>query len=124
MGRVAGTAVSHHPVRDGDSGWPPTKRVRRAESSLPPWLPGHGPALTAAEALTIAEADLAYLRAIRGAVVAARDDRARARAAAIAVPLPRTAPDELAEMHAGNAEMQLVELLPHDVEAWPYSCPN
>ena len=35
-------------------------------------VPGHGPALTAAEALTIAEADLAYLRALRDAVVEAR----------------------------------------------------
>jgi hydroxyacylglutathione hydrolase len=80
-------------------------------------VPGHGPALTTAEALTIAEADLAYLRALRDAVAAARDDHARARAAALDVPLPRPAPDELAEMHAGNAEAQIEELLPHDVEA-------
>jgi hydroxyacylglutathione hydrolase len=73
-------------------------------------VPGHGPALTAAEALTIAEADLAYLRALRDAVAASRDDRARARSAAIAVPLPRPAPDELAQMHAGNVEAQLEEL--------------
>ena len=75
-------------------------------------VPGHGPALTAAEALTIAEADLAYLRALRDAVAANRDDRERARAAAIAIPLPRPAPDELASMHAGNVEVQLEELLP------------
>jgi glyoxylase-like metal-dependent hydrolase (beta-lactamase superfamily II) len=75
-------------------------------------VPGHGPQLAVAEALRIAEADLAYLRALRDAVAAARDDRARARAAALAVPLPRPAPDELAGMHAGNAEVQLEELLP------------
>jgi glyoxylase-like metal-dependent hydrolase (beta-lactamase superfamily II) len=75
-------------------------------------VPGHGPALNAAEALTIAEADLAYLRALRNAVAAARDDRARARAAALAVPLPRPAPDDLAEMHARNAEAQLEEFVP------------
>jgi hydroxyacylglutathione hydrolase len=75
-------------------------------------VPGHGPALSAAEALTIADADLAYLRSLRDAVGAARDDPARARAAAFAVPLPRAAPDDLAEMHSRNAEMQLRELLP------------
>ena len=75
-------------------------------------VPGHGPALTAAEALAIAEADLAYLRALRGAAATSRDDRERARAAAIAVPLPRPAADELAPMHASNVEAQLEELLP------------
>jgi glyoxylase-like metal-dependent hydrolase (beta-lactamase superfamily II) len=75
-------------------------------------VPGHGPPLTAAQARAIAEADLAYLHALRDAVAAAGDDRARARAAALAVPLPRPAPDELAEMHAGNVELQLEELLP------------
>jgi glyoxylase-like metal-dependent hydrolase (beta-lactamase superfamily II) len=73
-------------------------------------VPGHGPPLTAAEALGIAEADLAYLRALRDAVAAAADDRARARAAALAVPLPRPAPDDLAGMHAGNVELQVAEL--------------
>jgi hypothetical protein len=62
--------------------------------------------------LTIAEADLAYLRALQDAVAASRDDRDRARAAAMAVPLPRPAADELAPMHAGNVEAQLEELLP------------
>ena len=75
-------------------------------------VPGHGPTLTTAEALTIAEADLVYLRALRDAVTTARHDRAGARAAAIAVPLPRPAPDDLAEIHARNVEMQLEELLP------------
>jgi glyoxylase-like metal-dependent hydrolase (beta-lactamase superfamily II) len=75
-------------------------------------VPGHGPPLTAVEALRIAEADLAYLRALRDAVAAARTDRARARAAALAVPFPRPAAADLADMHAGNSEMQLEELLP------------
>ena len=75
-------------------------------------VPGHGPPLGAEEALRIAEADLAYLLALRDAVAVARDDRAVALAAALAVPLPRPAPDELAGMHAGNAELQLDELQP------------
>lgn len=70
-------------------------------------VPGHGPALTAAEALAIAEADLDYLRALREAVAGARDDRARALAAAIAIPPPRPASEELAQMHVGNAEVRL-----------------
>ena len=75
-------------------------------------VPGHGPPHSAAEALRIAEADLAYLRALRDAVAGARNNRARARAAALAVPLPRPAPDDLAAMHAGNVEVELEELLP------------
>jgi hydroxyacylglutathione hydrolase len=75
-------------------------------------VPGHGPALTAAEALTIAEADLAYLHGLRDAVAAAQGDREQARAAALAVQLPRPAPDDLAQAHAGNVEAQLEELLP------------
>jgi hydroxyacylglutathione hydrolase len=77
-------------------------------------VPGHGPSLTAVEALQIAEADLLYLRGLRDAVAAAPDDRARARAAALAVPLPRSAPDDLAGMHAGNVELQLEELVPSE----------
>jgi glyoxylase-like metal-dependent hydrolase (beta-lactamase superfamily II) len=75
-------------------------------------FPGHGPALTAAEALVVAEADLVYLRALRDAVATAGHDREQARAAGLAVPLPRPAPDDLAGMHAGNVEAQLEELLP------------
>jgi glyoxylase-like metal-dependent hydrolase (beta-lactamase superfamily II) len=75
-------------------------------------VPGHGPPHSAAEALRIAEADLAYLRALREAVVGAGHDRARARAAALAVPLPRPAPDDLAAAHAGNVELELEELSP------------
>ena len=75
-------------------------------------VPGHGPAHTAAEALEIAEADLAYLRALREAATAAGTDREQAQAAALAVPLPRAAPDDLVEQLAANAEAQLAELLP------------
>jgi glyoxylase-like metal-dependent hydrolase (beta-lactamase superfamily II) len=78
-------------------------------------VPGHGPVLTAAEALAIAEADLAYLRALRAAIAGVLEsggDRGEARAAALAVPLPRPAPDDLAEMHGANADAQLAELLP------------
>jgi glyoxylase-like metal-dependent hydrolase (beta-lactamase superfamily II) len=79
-------------------------------------LPGHGPALTAAEALAIAEADLAYLRALRDAVagaLAAGANREQARAAGQAIETPRTAPGDLAGMRAANVEAQLDELLPH-----------
>jgi glyoxylase-like metal-dependent hydrolase (beta-lactamase superfamily II) len=75
-------------------------------------VPGHGPALTTAEALAIARADLVYLRALRDAVASARVDRTRARAAALAVATPRPAPDDLAELHARNVEAQVEELLP------------
>jgi len=75
-------------------------------------VPGHGPALTTAEAVAIAKADLAYLWALRDAAARARGERARARAAATAVAPPRGAPDDLAEQHAANVEAQLEELLP------------
>ena len=78
-------------------------------------VPGHGPVLTAAEALAIAEADLAYLRALRAAVagvLGGGGDRLDARATALAVPLPRQVSDDLAEMHGANADAQLAELLP------------
>jgi glyoxylase-like metal-dependent hydrolase (beta-lactamase superfamily II) len=75
-------------------------------------VPGHGPELTAAEALAIAEADLAYLHALRDAVLAAGPERERARRAGRAVLLPRPAPADLADAHAANVEAQLAELLP------------
>jgi glyoxylase-like metal-dependent hydrolase (beta-lactamase superfamily II) len=87
--------------------------IELLENDPPAYVaPGHGPALTAAQAMAIAEADLTYLRALRDAVAMSRDDRARARSAALAVRLPRPAPDDLAQMHAGNVEAQLEELLP------------
>jgi glyoxylase-like metal-dependent hydrolase (beta-lactamase superfamily II) len=74
-------------------------------------VPGHGPALTAAEALDIAEADLTYLHALRDAVAGARD-RERARAAGLAVALPRAAPADLGAMRVANVEAQIEELHP------------
>ncbi len=71
-------------------------------------VPGHGPELTPAEALAVAEADLAYLWRLHDAVAGAatRDD---ARAAGLAVELPRAAPDDLAEARAANVEAALSE---------------
>jgi glyoxylase-like metal-dependent hydrolase (beta-lactamase superfamily II) len=73
--------------------------------------PGHGPALTAAEALAVAEADLDYLHALREAVAGAAD-REAARAAGTAVALPRPAPEDLADMRTANVDAQIAELYP------------
>ena len=73
---------------------------------------GHGPAVSGTEALAIAEADLAYLRALRDAVaqtLAKGGDRAHARDAGLAVVPPR--PAQIAGMHASNVEAQLDELV-------------
>jgi glyoxylase-like metal-dependent hydrolase (beta-lactamase superfamily II) len=70
--------------------------------------PGHGPPLDAAEALAVAEADLAYLHALRDAAASG------GRAAALAVGLPRRAPPDLAEARESNVDAQLDELLPPD----------
>lgn len=67
-------------------------------------VPGHGPALTAGEALGVAEADLAYLEALRDAVAAGGRD------AGLAVPPPRAAPDDLASELEANVAAQLREL--------------
>jgi glyoxylase-like metal-dependent hydrolase (beta-lactamase superfamily II) len=75
-------------------------------------VPGHGPPLSAGQALEVAEADLAYLRALRDAVVgalAAGADRERAHEAGLAVEPPR--PAEIAGAHAANVDAQLDELL-------------
>ena len=71
-------------------------------------VPGHGPELTAAEALAVAEADLAYLWGLHDAVApgATRED---ARDAALAVELPRPAEDDLAPMREVNVEAALAE---------------
>ncbi len=71
-------------------------------------VPGHGPELTAAGALAIAEADLAYLWELHDAVArgVTPDD---ARAAALAVDLPRPAADDLAEARLANVEAALAE---------------
>jgi glyoxylase-like metal-dependent hydrolase (beta-lactamase superfamily II) len=78
-------------------------------------VPGHGPELTATEALALAEADLDYLWRLRDAVAAVLDragSPADAREAGLAVATPRPAWDDLAEEHAANVEAQLAELLP------------
>jgi hydroxyacylglutathione hydrolase len=73
-------------------------------------IPGHGPPLDPAEALRIAEADLAYLRSLHAAVVDAQD-REEAHAAGSAVGLPRDCAPDLAEMRGFNVERQIEEIL-------------
>jgi glyoxylase-like metal-dependent hydrolase (beta-lactamase superfamily II) len=75
-------------------------------------VPGHGPPLTAVEALAIAREDLGYLRELRDAVVNAVDVGKRTHPVAIAVAPPRPAPDDLVEMHANNVAAQFAELVP------------
>jgi glyoxylase-like metal-dependent hydrolase (beta-lactamase superfamily II) len=75
-------------------------------------VPGHGPPLTAVEALAIARDDLGYLRELRDAVVSAVDAGKRPHPGAIAVAPPRPAPDDLVEMHARNVAAQFAELVP------------
>jgi len=71
-------------------------------------VPGHGPELTAGEALAIAEADLAYLWNLHEAVAGGANP-ADARAAALRIELPRPAADDLAEAQAANVEAALAE---------------
>ncbi|HEY7197146.1 MAG TPA: MBL fold metallo-hydrolase [Gaiellaceae bacterium] len=77
-------------------------------------IPGHGPPLEAQEALSIAEADLSYLRSLHLAVVDAlsRDGtRDEAHAAGLAVDLPRECAPDLEEMRDFNIDRQVEELL-------------
>jgi hydroxyacylglutathione hydrolase len=77
-------------------------------------IPGHGPPLHALDALSIAEADLSYLRSLHRAVVdaLARDGtRDEAHAAGLAVDLPRECPPDLEEMRVFNVDRQIEELL-------------
>ncbi len=77
-------------------------------------IPGHGPPLQALDALSIAEADLSYLRSLHAAVVDAlsRDGtRDEARAAGLAVDLPRECPPDLEEMRGFNVDRQIEEIL-------------
>jgi hydroxyacylglutathione hydrolase len=74
-------------------------------------VPGHGPVLTAVEALEVAEADLAYLRALHAAVLGTGGDRERARRAALAVEPPRMTED-LSAARDANVDGQLAEVLP------------
>ena len=71
-------------------------------------VPGHGPELTAAEALAVAEADLAYLWELHAAV-ATGSTRDEAQEAGLAVDVPRPAAEDLAEGHAANVEAALTE---------------
>jgi glyoxylase-like metal-dependent hydrolase (beta-lactamase superfamily II) len=78
-------------------------------------IPGHGPPLSPDAALDIAEADLGYLRSLHRGVVealsggASRDD---ARAAGLAVALPRESSPDLEEMRGFNVDRQIDEILP------------
>jgi glyoxylase-like metal-dependent hydrolase (beta-lactamase superfamily II) len=77
-------------------------------------IPGHGQPLQALDALSIAEADLFYLRSLHAAVVDAlsRDGtRDEARAAGLAVDLPRECPPDLEEMRGFNVDRQIEEIL-------------
>lgn len=71
-------------------------------------VPGHGPELTAEQALAVAEADLAYLWKLHDAV-ATGSTRDEGRTAGLAVEVPRPAADDLAEAHAANVEAALAE---------------
>jgi glyoxylase-like metal-dependent hydrolase (beta-lactamase superfamily II) len=83
-------------------------------------IPGHGPPLTAEEALGVAEADLRYLRSLHAAVVdalAGGGTREEAQVAGLAVPLPRGSAPDLDEMRAFNVEREIEEILPGPKEA-------
>lgn len=83
-------------------------------------IPGHGPPLRALDALGIAEADLSYLRSLCAAVVDAlsrHGTRDEARAAGLAVDLPRECPPDLEEMRGFNVDRQIEEILPAPSEA-------
>jgi glyoxylase-like metal-dependent hydrolase (beta-lactamase superfamily II) len=76
-------------------------------------IPGHGPPLDVDDALAIAEADLGYLRALHAAVVdtlARGGTREEARAAGLAVELPRECAPDLEEMRGVNADRQIEEI--------------
>ena len=78
-------------------------------------IPGHGPPLTAEEALGVAEADLRYLRSLHGAVVEALAEdgtRDEAQAAGLAVALPRDSSPDLDEMRSFNVAREIEEILP------------
>jgi glyoxylase-like metal-dependent hydrolase (beta-lactamase superfamily II) len=78
-------------------------------------IPGHGPPLDAEEALSVAEADLNYLRSLHAAVVDAlthNETRDEARAAGLAVDLPRNCAPDLGEMRGFNVDRQIDEILP------------
>jgi glyoxylase-like metal-dependent hydrolase (beta-lactamase superfamily II) len=78
-------------------------------------IPGHGPPLSADEALGVAEADLGYLRSLHRSVVGALKSGGtpdEARAAGMAVALPRESSPDLEEMRGFNVDRELEEILP------------
>jgi glyoxylase-like metal-dependent hydrolase (beta-lactamase superfamily II) len=78
-------------------------------------IPGHGPPLSAQEAIGVAEADLGYLRSLHRAVadtLSRGGTRDEVQAAGLAVALPRGSAPDLEEMRGFNVERQLDELLP------------
>ena len=78
-------------------------------------IPGHGPPLESKDALNVAEADLRYLRSLHAAVVDALTSgrtRDEARAAGLALDLPRECPPDLDEMRCFNVDRQIEEILP------------
>ncbi len=78
-------------------------------------ISGHGPPLSAEAALGIAEADLGYLRSLHRAVldaVSGGATRDEARAAGLAVPVPRESSPDLEEMRGSNVDRQIDEIRP------------
>jgi glyoxylase-like metal-dependent hydrolase (beta-lactamase superfamily II) len=78
-------------------------------------IPGHGPPLEPEDALNVAEADLRYLRSLHAAVVdvlTPDGTRDEARAAGLAVDLPRECPPNLEPMRGFNVDRQIEEILP------------
>jgi hydroxyacylglutathione hydrolase len=83
-------------------------------------VPGHGPPLTTPDALSVAEADLRYLRSLHAAVVDAfahGRTREEAHAAGLAVDPPRECAPDLAEMRSFNVERQIDEIRPAPSQA-------
>ena len=83
-------------------------------------IPGHGPPLEARDALSVAEADLSYLRSLHAAVaeaLARHGTRDQAHAAGVAVDLPRECAPDLEEMRGYNVDRQIEEILAAPSEA-------
>jgi glyoxylase-like metal-dependent hydrolase (beta-lactamase superfamily II) len=79
-------------------------------------IPGHGPPLSAEEALAVAQADLGYLRSLHTTVVdtlSRGGTREDAHAAGLAVDLPReSSPDLEQEMRGFNVDREIDEIVP------------
>ena len=78
-------------------------------------IPGHGPPLSAEEAVGVAEADLGYLRSLHAAVVEALTrggTRDEAHTAGLAIALPRESSPDLEEMRGFNVDREIDEILP------------